>query len=60
MKTYKQFVESEGMPTQNTTSVPGAGEDNTLHMGPRKKRKYKKTPLTKHYIEINGKRKKRF
>lgn len=52
MKTFKQW--NEEAPATNTTSVPGAGEDNTLHTRP--KRRYR--VVTRHYVEIQGKRKK--
>lgn len=49
MKPFKQFVE------EMTTAADAGIPQDTKNMGPRKKKKY---PLTKHYIEINGNRKK--
>lgn len=54
MKTFKQFIEEEA-PTVNTTAVPGAGDDSETVIV----RKKRERPITKHYIEIMGKRKKR-
>jgi len=50
MKTFKQMFYEE-MTTAADAGIP----QDTKNMGPSKKKRY---PLTKHYIEINGKRKK--
>lgn len=51
MKTFKQYYE-ESNPT-STANVAGAGDDVADWKYNKKKRK----PLTRHYIEVNGKRK---
>lgn len=56
MKSFKTFIEQkvEETPTMSTANVPGTGDDSSLVIV-RKRRKVK--PLTRHYIEIAGKRK---
>lgn len=50
-------IVKEEAPTVNTTAVPGAGDDSsTVVVNKRKRRKV--APVTRRYIEINGKLKK--
>lgn len=53
MKSFKQY--NEEVSANNTTQVPGAGDDSSTVVV---RRKYKKRPVTKHYIEVNGRRRK--
>lgn len=51
MKTFKKYVEMV-----TTADVPGTGDDPTTWVTSKKKRK--QSLITRHYIEVNGKRKK--
>lgn len=52
MKTFKEFQRE----MVTTADVPGTGDDPATWIRPGKKRK--QNLITRHYIEINGKRKK--
>lgn len=52
MKNFKKFVEE----MVTTADVPGTGDDPATWVKPGKKRKL--NLVTRHYIEVNGKRKK--
>jgi len=54
MKSFKSFTE-EGDPT-STSDVVGTGDD--VADWKTKKKKKKSSVVTRHYIEVNGKRKK--
>lgn len=53
MKTFKQMFDEEGMTTASGVAGIGPGEIADF----KKKKKRKQKPLTRHYIEVLGKRK---
>lgn len=53
MKSFKQF--SEEAPAVSTASVVGTGSDVADWQHPKKR---KRSTVSKHYIEVNGKYKK--
>lgn len=56
MKTFKDFVTEE--PTMTTgADVAGTSKDDPADWAYGKKKKRKTKPLTRHFIEVNGKRK---
>lgn len=51
MKSFSEFIKED----TTTAAVPGAGDDSSTVIV---RRKRKRQPVTKHYIEVNGKIKK--